>query len=238
MSSPARHVAFSAPPRVLIVEDNRSLAANIGEFLTAAGWQVDHAYDGAAGLHFATRDSFDVIALDLALPTLDGLTVCARLRQEFGVTTPVLMLTARDTLPDKLEGFAAGADDYLTKPFALAELEARLLAMLRRQQASGSRLRVADLEFDTRSLEVTRAGRPLHLSPSGLRLLESLMRRSPAVVSRADLEYHLWGHEPPDGPAALRVHVHALRAAIDKPFATPLLHTVAGIGYAVREDAP
>lgn len=223
-------------PRVLVVEDNRSVAANVGEFLAARGWRVDHAYDGAAALLLLSREACDIIVLDLALPSLDGLEVCARLRGELGLATPVLMLTARDTLPDKLEGFEAGADDYLTKPFALAELDVRLHALLKREHGRSQLLCVADLVYDTRSLQVTRAGRPLRLSPLCLRMLEFLMRKSPAVVSRSNLIYHLWGDEPPDGDAALRVHVHALRAVIDKPFDRGLLHTIAGIGYALNAD--
>lgn len=226
-----------ALPRVLLVEDNRSLAANVGEFLAARLWRLDHAYDGATALHFLQRESYDVIVLDLALPRVDGLEVCARMHGDLGLTTPVLMLTARDSLPDKLDGFAAGADDYLTKPFALAELEVRLRALLRREHGRQHLLRVGDLTFDTRTLQVSRANVVLHLSPLGLRLLEYLMRRTPAVVSRDNLVYHLWGDDPPDGEAALRVHVHALRSVIDKPFGHTLLHTVPGVGYALRDDA-
>ncbi len=229
--------ASEAPARVLLVEDNRSLAANISEYLSTTGWRVDHAYDGAAALRLAARETFDAIVLDLALPRVDGLTVCARLRAEFGLAVPVLMLTARDTLPDKLEGFAAGADDYLTKPFALAELDVRLGALLRRERGRDTRLVVGELVFDTQTREVVRAGVVVRLSPAGLRLLECLMRRSPAVIARDELAYRLWGDDPPDGEAALRVHIHALRAAIDRPFAFPLLHTVPGVGYTLRDDA-
>lgn len=227
-----------APPRVLVVEDNRSLAANVNEYLHAAGWRVDHAYDGAAALAFAARETYDAIVLDLALPTIDGLSVCTRLRTELDLATPVLMLTARDTLPDKLEGFAAGADDYLTKPFALAELDVRLHALLRRGRAPNARLQIRDLVLEPHTHAITRAGKTLHVSPIGFRLLECLMRRSPAVVSRDELAYQLWGDEPPGAEAALRVHVHALRAIIDRPFGCALLHTVPGVGYVLRDDAP
>lgn len=227
----------SARPRVLLVEDNRSLAANIGEFLTAAGWCVDHAYDGAAALSLLTREVFDVIVLDLALPRIDGLTVCTRLHDELDLDLPVLMLTARDTLDDKIEGFAAGADDYLTKPFALAELDVRLHALLRRHRGRQTCLMVGDLVLDTRTWTIVRAGQPIRLSPAGVRLLEYLMRRSPAVVPRSELAYQLWGEEPPAADAALRVHIHALRSAIDRPFDRPLLKNVPGIGYALRADA-
>ena len=229
--------ATPAGPRVLLVEDNRALAANVGEYLEEAGCSVDHAQNGVMALSLATSTVFDVIVLDLALPLLDGIDVCSGLRAHTGPRVPVLMLTARDTLDDKLRGFAAGADDYLTKPFALAELRARIEALLRRWQDESRILRVDDLSFDTATLALSRGGRPLRLSPTALRLLELLMRRSPAVVSRQDIERHLWGDEPPDGATALRVHVHALRRAIDEPPARPLLRTVPGIGYALAPDA-
>ena len=222
--------------RLLIIEDNRGLAANLGEYLSAAGWTVDFAYDGATGLRLAATLPFEAIVLDVALPKIDGLELCARLREEFGVFVPILMLTARDTLSDKLNGFEVGADDYLTKPFALAELQVRLQALLRRRGERCSVLRLADLVFESSTLMVERGGIPLKLSPTGLRLLEYLLRRAPAVVPRRELEYHLWGDEPPDGDAALRVHIHALRAAIDKPFAHALLHTQPGVGYSLRDD--
>jgi len=224
-------------PRVLLVEDNRALAANIAEYLEETGCSVDHAQNGVAALKLASSGNFDVIVLDLALPLLDGIDVCSQLRERNGPRVPVLMLTARDTLDDKLRGFAAGADDYVTKPFALAELKVRIDELMRRRRDEGRVLRVDDLSFDTMTLTVIRDGRPLRLSPIGLRLLELLMRRSPAVVSRQDIEHHLWGDEPPEGTAALRVHVHALRRAIDEAPARPLLRTMPGIGYAIAPDA-
>lgn len=224
------------PVRVLLVEDNRGLAANIGEYLEEAGWVVDYAEDGPGALRLADSARFDVVVLDLALPRLDALEVCARLRAGRAGRLPVLMLTARDTLDDKLRGFAAGADDYLTKPFALAELKVRLDALLRRRHAAGDVLSVGDLRFDTATLEVTRGARVLRLSPLGLRLLELLMRHSPAVVERQDIRFALWGDEPPEGASALRVQVHALRRALDASGEAPLLHTVPGIGYALRQD--
>ena len=148
------------------------------------------------------------------------------------------MLTARDTELDKLEGFEAGADDYLTKPFSLPELLARLHALKRRQSVSSAVLEVADLSFDPRTLIVSRAGRQVELTPIGLRLLEQLMRASPGVVTRAQIERTVWGGEPPQSDAALRGHIHALRTAIDPGFGPKLLHTVHGIGYRLAlEDA-
>lgn len=217
--------------RVLLIEDNAALAANVSEYLSAVGCVVDFAVDGPRGLRLAATRAHDVIALDIGLPRLDGIGVCQRLREELGLAIPVLMLTARDTLDDKLAGFRAGADDYLTKPFSLAELHARLVALSRRGSAVGTVLKLGDLCFDVRAAQVERAGVRLRISPTGLRILELLMRRSPAIVSRAELVHQIWGDEPPDAEASLRFHIHNLRAAIDKPFPTALLRTVTGLGY-------
>lgn len=218
---------------ILIVEDNPDLVANLVDFLEVRGHTVDIAYNGYSGLGFALDNSYDAIVLDLMLPGIDGLEVCAKLRAA-GRRVPILMLTARDSLEDKLDGFASGADDYLIKPFALQELEARLLVLARRgQRADGGQshlLQVGDLTLDTTVWRVTRAGQPLDLPPIPLKLLELLLRRAPQVVSRAELERCVWGDSPPDSDA-LRSHLHQLRNLIDKPFPQPLLHTVRGFGY-------
>jgi DNA-binding response OmpR family regulator len=216
---------------LLLIEDNPDLVENLSDFLEAHGHSVDIAYSGLAGLDFALDNPYDAVVLDLMLPGMDGLEVCHRLRSE-GHDTPVLMLTARDTLADKLEGFASGADDYLVKPFALPELEARLTALLRRRRGETTRspYRVMDLSFDPDSLRVERGGRRIELAPIPLRILGLLMRRSPGVVTRNDLEREIWGDNPPDSDA-LRAHVHALRSAIDRDSGIPLLHTLRGIGY-------
>lgn len=221
---------------LLLVEDNPDLVANVLDYLGDRGHTIDVAYSGYTGLGFALDQKYDAVVLDLMLPGIDGLEVCARLRAA-GSHTPVLMLTARDSLEDKLEGFASGADDYLIKPFALPELEARLLALSRRGAGadSGSKLQVGDLTLDTGTLQVTRAGRRIELAPIPLKLLDLLLRRAPQVVTRAELERTVWGDAPPDSDA-LRAHLHALRNAIDKPFATPLLHTVRGFGYRLGDD--
>lgn len=222
--------------RVLLIEDHRALAANIGDYLRAHGCVVDYASDGPGGLALAASGTFDVIVLDVGLPRMDGLTVCRRLRQHGGAPVPVLMLTARDALSDKLDGFAAGADDYLTKPFALAEIFARLQALARRGQTMATMLEVGDLRYDTQRGEVARGGQVLRLPPTALRILELLMRRSPQLVTREDLLHHVWGDDPPDAAAGLRFHIHQLRSIIDKPFASPLLHTVSGLGYRLLRD--
>jgi DNA-binding response OmpR family regulator len=217
---------------ILLVEDNRDIAEMVAEFLERKGFAVDHAGDGVTGLHLAVTNPYDVIVLDLMLPGLDGLALCRKLRQEAKRDTPLLMLTARDTVDDKVLGLEAGADDYLVKPFDLRELEARIRTLLRRQRGTvvAETLRVGDLLLDTSTLEVTRAGQPVKLMPIGHKLLAVLMRASPRIVSRQQLEREVWGDVLPDSDT-LRSHLYALRKAIDKPFDRPLLHTVAGAGY-------
>jgi DNA-binding response OmpR family regulator len=220
--------------RILVIEDQTDILQNIADYLEFKGYLVDCAYDGLGGLHLALTQSFDLIILDLMLPGMDGITLCRRLRQDAQILTPVIMLTARDSVDDKLTGFRAGADDYLVKPFSLPELNARVEAVLRRSQsAMENRLQVSDLIYDMNSLEVTRQGKPLKLSPIGLKLLEKLMKRSPHVVRREILEELLWGEDLP-GSDSLRSHIHILRQAIDKPFKSHLLHTVHGIGYCMK----
>ncbi|HEY9541206.1 MAG TPA: response regulator transcription factor [Luteimonas sp.] len=217
--------------RVLVIEDNRNLVANLFDYFEARGHVLDAAPDGVTGLHLASTRAHDVIVLDWMLPGLDGPGVLRRLREEHGRDTPVIMLTARDELPDKIAGFRAGADDYLTKPFALPELEVRLEALLARASGRVRRvLEVADLRLDLATLEATRAGRRLHLFPAGRKLLEVLMQASPAAVSRDRLEYALWGDDPPDGDM-LRSHVYELRRSVDAPFETRLIQTLPRVGY-------
>lgn len=218
--------------RILIIEDNRDLATNIGDYLESKGHILDFAEDGVTGLHLATTTDNDVIVLDLMLPGLDGLEVCRRLRDDARKHTPVLMLTARDTLDDKLDGFEVGGDDYLIKPFSLLELEARLLALTRRSERSGQShlLKVADLEYDPATLIVKRKGKTINLKPTTRKILEVLIRASPRVVGRAEIEAKVWHDEPPVGDA-LRAHIYMIRNAIDKPFDVKLVHTVHGAGY-------
>jgi DNA-binding response OmpR family regulator len=217
--------------RILIIEDNPDIAANIGDYLDDRGHIVDFAGDGVTGLHLAVVEDFDAIVLDLALPGMDGLEVCRKLREDAGKNTPVLMLTARDRLEDKIAGFATGADDYLVKPFALQEVEVRLDALARRGRRSGARvLTVGDLMYNLDTLTVNRAGKEIELNPIGLKLLESLMESSPNVVTRSELEKQVWGEELPDSDS-LRVHIHSLRSLIDKPFGSKMIQTRHGIGY-------
>jgi DNA-binding response OmpR family regulator len=224
---------------VLIIEDNPDIVANLYAFLEPLGYVLDSARSGPAGLEAARQGLHDAIVLDLSLPGLDGVELCRRLRHELRRSTPVLMLTARDTLQDKVAGFESGADDYLVKPFLLAELDLRLKALVRRARAEHvpALLQVGDLCFDTAALTVTRAGRRIELTPTGYKLLARLMQAGGALVPREALERELWGDEPPDSDA-LRTHIHALRRAIDKPFAEPLLKTVPGLGYRLEAAAP
>jgi DNA-binding response OmpR family regulator len=221
---------------VLLVEDNRGISETVGEFLERRGYSVDYAADGVTGLHLAVSNSYDVIVLDLMLPGMDGLDVCRKLRQEAKKSTPVLMLTARDTLEDKVTGLDAGADDYLVKPFEVKELEARVRALIRRdrRQVSQEVLRVGDLVLDTATLRLTRAGKDLAVSPIGLKLLTILMRESPRVVSRRDIEREVWGDMLPDSDT-LRSHLYNLRKVIDKPFQSQLLHTIHSAGYRLAD---
>ena len=218
--------------KILIIEDHPDIAAMIGDHLGEQGYEVDYAADGLVGMHLAITGSFKAILLDIMLPGIDGVTLCERLRGEGGITTPILMLTARDTLEDKVRGLDAGADDYLVKPFDIEELDARLRALLRRTQASkqGKTLNVGDLTLDTATLQVQRNHQAIALTPIGLRLLRALMEASPNLVTRRDLEAAAWEDYAPDSDA-LRSHLYTLRKAIDKPFKEPLLHTIPSMGY-------
>jgi len=222
--------------RVLIIEDNPDIAANLGDYLEDHGHTVDFAGDGITGLHLAIVNEFDAIVLDLALPGMDGLEVCRKLRQEAGRDTPVLMLTARDRLEDKLAGFEQGADDYLVKPFELQEVEARLNVLASRGRRRNRReLKVGDLIYNVDTLNVQRGESEIYLNPIGLKLLHCLMEASPNVVSRSELEMKVWGEEMPDSDS-LRVHIHSLRSAIDKPFGSNMIQTRHGIGYRLVES--
>ena len=213
--------------RLLVIEDNRNLIANLFDYFEARGHTLDVAPDGITGLHLAGTQSYDAILLDWMLPRLEGPEVLRKLREEFRSEVPVIMLTARDELPD----------DYLTKPFALPELEVRLEAVLARTHGRNPRkvLEVHDLQLDMSTFEAQRAGQVLHLYPACRKLLEVLMRASPAAVTRDQLEYALWGDEPPDGDM-LRSHIYELRRAVDGPFEQKLLQTLPRVGY--RLSAP
>lgn len=221
---------------ILLVEDNRDLATNLFDYFEAKGHTMDLAADGISGLHFAASNQYDVLILDLMLPGIDGLTLSRRLR-ESGKHTPILMLTARDSLDDKIAGLEAGADDYVVKPFSLREVEARLLALVRRASVreTGSMLKVGDLSFDTGTFKVTRGERSIELPPVPLKFLEILMRQSPRVLPREEIERAIWGDSPPDSDA-LRAHLYILRSAIDKQEDKALIKTLRGIGYQISDE--
>jgi DNA-binding response OmpR family regulator len=230
----SRATSMTPHCRVLVVEDEQTIAANLVEYLEAHGHAVDLAHDGPAAIARVKSATYDVIVLDLGLPRLDGLQVLQQLRRTLGVATPVLVLTARDALSSKLDTFASGADDYLLKPFALAEVQTRILALHRR--ASGAVvtdvLRAGDLLLDRRTLEVRIGDRPVHVMPRGLRILELLMRDPGRVVARTDLEAALWPDDAPESDA-LRSQIHLLRRALVQA-GFEGLETVHGIGYRLR----
>lgn len=216
--------------RLLLVEDQADLAANLWDYFSRRGHVVDHAGDGETGLRMAMSGQHDLVVLDLGLPRLDGLDLCRRLR-EAGRGVPVIMLTARDTLDDKLKGFSQGADDYLVKPFAIKELEARIRVLARAgRPPAGSVIEACGVHFDPSALLVRREGKHIVLNRAQARILASLMQASPGVVDQARLMRAVWG---PDGgdPAGLHTYMYGLRQLIDRPFSEPLLHTVHGIGY-------
>lgn len=216
----------------LIIEDNPDIVANLYGFLEPLGYTLDVAITGTAGVELAKASHHDVIVLDLELPGLDGVEVCRQLRKVHRLATPILMLTARDTVMDKLLGFEVGADDYLVKPFSMVELEARLKALVRRARNENVEhiLEFGELRFDLSCGEAMRAGRKLALTPTGQKILEVLMRKAPAIIPRDVLLREIWGDDPPDSDA-LRTHIHALRQAMDRPFVTPMLRTLPGSGY-------
>ncbi|QGE88555.1 response regulator transcription factor [Bordetella holmesii] len=223
--------------RILVIEDDPDILANVAHHLGARGYIVDCACDGQQGYALAAAHDFDLIVLDVMLPRVDGLQLCRRLRGEDGRVTPIIMVTARYTLDERLQGFDAGADDYLVKPFALSELAARVKAILQRAHpaAMARVLHVGDLRLQTDTLQLSRAGQALRLPPAPLQLLLMLMRASPAVVPRARLEEALWRDSPPDSDS-LRTHIHQIRHTIDKPYPKALLHTVHGIGYRLADE--
>ena len=221
--------------QVLIIEDNADLAANIGDFLEDRGHVIDYAMDGISGLHLALTLPFDVIVLDIMLPGIDGMTLCRRFREETEKSNPILMLTAKDTIEDKLEGFNAGADDYLVKPFALEELEARLMALTRRPDhyESSKSFDFGSIHLDIGLQKVTVEGKPVKMTPTCFRILKELIRCAPEVVTRRDLERYLWGEWIPASDS-LRTHIYAIRKALDTPGQPSCIKTITGVGFSLR----
>lgn len=218
--------------RILLVEDNADLAASIIDYLEMQQHSCDLAWHGKAGLSAALKNSYDMYVFDIAMPHMDGLELCQTLRNDHNDYTPVLFLTARDTIQDKLTGFAAGADDYLVKPFDLSELAVRIQAIYQRYLGMSNQLIIDDLSIDLKTQQVERAGDIIALSPNTYKLLVILMQRSPQVVPREDLEHYVWGDELPDSDS-LRSHIYKLRNKVDKPYQKALIQTIKGRGFSI-----
>ncbi len=220
--------------KILIIEDNPDIVANIYAFFEPKGFELDNAHNGISGLTLASNNRYDVILLDVMLPGMDGTKLCKTLREELHDKTPVLMLTARDTVLDKVAGFDSGADDYLVKPFSLVELEARIKALIRRHQDEhfGHIIEVGALSLNPDEHNVKRENQLIKLTPIGFKILHTLMNAAPRVVSKTELEEKVWGRDIPSSDA-LRTHLHSVRLQIDKPFAQPMIMTVPGVGYQV-----
>ena len=221
---------------ILVVDDEAAIADLVEVCLKNEGYTVYKCGSGEAALTCVARQHLDLAILDVMLPDLDGFTLCQKIREEH--LFPILMLTARDTVADRVAGLDCGADDYLIKPFSLKELDARLRALVRRAKGRQTRavLRWEDVELDPAAHTAARAGVPLRLGPTAFAILETLLRAAPDVVPRAELERELWGDSPPDSDA-LRTHIHELRQKLDKPFAVPLLKTVPHVGYGLVSHA-
>lgn len=221
---------------VLLIEDDLDLAATVIQYLELERVQCDHASNGVTGLNLLSLHDYDALLLDLNLPRMNGISLCEKIRAD-GNDTPVLMLTARDQLADKIAGFQAGTDDFLVKPFELEELVLRVRSLTRRRSGQVQRLTCGDLVLDLTRRRAERSGKLLHFSPVAWKLLETLTRASPAAVSRKKLQTSVWGDDPPDSNS-LKVHMHHLRKNLETGFDLTLLHTVQGFGFALypQED--
>ncbi len=217
--------------KVLFIEDNDTIARQVGEFLANHRWNVDFAHNARLGIELALAHFYDVILLDLNLPDLDGLAVCEQIKAHTEVTPPILILTARDSFESKAAGFRHGADDYLTKPFDLRELVLRCEALARRHSLHQPKtLTLGDLELDLRTKTATRQKIPLELTSVGFRVLELLVKCYPEPASRSYITHQLWGENPPESDA-LKSHIYALRKALDKPFSYSMVKTVMNAGF-------
>ena len=219
---------------ILVVEDHPGLVANIYDFFEAHGHRVDAAANGVLALNLLSQHLYDVVVVDWMMPRLDGIGLLKTMRVGLGLETPVIMVTAKSTLEDKVEGFHAGVDDYLVKPFELAELELRCLALSYRKPTRQRTLTACDLRLDLDTFECFRGARRIQLFPATRKLLVLLMQESPKVVSRARLIEAVWPEQPPSGDL-LRRHMHELRRQLEQPGEDTLLYSVSGFGYVLRQ---
>ena len=218
---------------ILVVDDEQPIIDILVCNLKKEGYRTIEANDGVTAVNMALEQRPDLILLDIMLPKLDGLSVCKRIKNTYNV--PILMLTARDSIDDRVNGLGVGADDYLIKPFSLRELNARVQALIRRAYGDNTmKLKVGDLVFDLSTTQVCRGGKPIKLNPTGLTILKELMLRSPAIVSRNRLEAQVWGGGAPDSDS-LRANIYLLRQAIDKAYDKKLIHTHPGLGWSINE---
>ena len=223
--------------RILLVEDDPKIAAFIVKGLKAEGFAVDHAPDGEDGLHLALTEPYDAAVVDIMLPKLDGLTLIERIRQE-KVKTPVIILSAKGTVDDRVKGLQTGGDDYLTKPFAFSELLARIQALIRRatDQIEPTRLLVGDISMDLITREVVRSEQKIDLQPLEFSLLEYLMRNAGRVVSKTMIMEHVWDYHFDPQTNVVESRIYKLREKMDKGFPTKLIHTVRGVGYVLKSE--
>jgi DNA-binding response OmpR family regulator len=221
---------------ILYVEDDARVGRAVGRGLTDAGHRVDLADNGPEGLERASTGAYDLIVLDVLLPGMDGIAICREVRRQ-GVTTPVLMLTARDAIGDRVRGLDAGADDYLVKPFALAELLARIRALGRRGDGrlGGEVLTVGDLQLDLEQRQARRGDRSIELTAKEFQLLEYLMRHAGRLLTKDQILQHVWGYDAEVSSNVTEIYIHYLRDKIDRSFADPLIRTVRGAGYMLKE---
>ncbi|NQZ23238.1 MAG: response regulator transcription factor [Colwellia sp.] len=219
---------------ILVVEDQQCIAQNIASYMEYKGHVLDFAERGDQGLALALTNHYDLVILDLNLPVMDGLEVCKQLREQASYHVPIIMLTARDSIDDKISGFTTGADDYLTKPFSLEELEVRCFALSRRHLLqTKDTLTFDQLIIDRKRQQLTRSGKKLELHSMGYRIILILAEAYPQVVSRSKLSQKLWGDEPTESDA-LRSHIYQLRNMLDKPFDYPMIKTLHGIGFVLN----
>ena len=224
--------------RILVVEDDKKIASFVKKGLEAAGFAVDHAPDGEEGLHLALTESYDAAIIDLMLPKLDGLTLIENIRKD-RINTPIIILSAKGSIDDRVRGLQTGSDDYLTKPFAFSELLARVQALIRRSTGTSepTTLSLADLTMDLLAREIYRGGKKIELQPREFSLLEYLIRNAGKVVSKTMIMEHVWDYHFDPQTNVVEARVSRLRDKIDKGFGDKLIHTVRGVGYVLKEES-